>query len=163
MSALTAGLIKDQARTLGFDACGVSPPDGLPELAFFDEWLARGYAGEVAYLARSADRRADARRVLPSARAVIVTATNYNTARPYSTECADPQRAQIARYAWGDDYHEIIARRHDALVGWMRAQTDEPFDARAYVDTGPVQERVFARHAGVGWIGKNCCLISETL
>jgi epoxyqueuosine reductase len=163
MRGLSSALIKEHARTLGFDDCGVSPPDGLPELAFFDEWLARGYAGEMAYLARSAERRADARRVLPSARAVIVTGTNYNTARPYSTESADPQRAQIARYAWGDDYHEVIARRHDALVAWMRAHADEPFEARAYVDTGPVQERVYARHAGVGWIGKNCCLISETL
>jgi epoxyqueuosine reductase len=163
MAALSATLIKAHARTLGFDACGIAPPTDLPELAFFEEWLARGYAGDMAYLGRSAERRADARRVIPSARAVIVTATNYNTARPYSTECADSEQAQIARYAWGDDYHDVLAGRHDALIAWMRDQVHEPFEARAYVDTGPVQERVYARHAGIGWIGKNCCVISDAL
>ena len=117
----------------------------------------------MAYLERSADRRADVRRVLPSARTVIVTATVYNTARPYSTESADRGRAQIARYAWGDDYHDVIGARQDALLEWMRETADGPFEARAYVDTGPVQERVYARHAGIGWIGKNTCVINEEL
>lgn len=117
----------------------------------------------MAYLERSADRRADVRHVLPSARTVIVTATNYNTDRPYSIESAERRRAHIARYAWGDDYHDVIARRHDALLGWMREQTDESFEAKSYVDTGPVQERVYARHAGIGWIGKNCCVINERI
>ena len=114
----------------------------------------------MAYLNRSADRRADVRSVLPTARSVIVTATIYNTAVPYSIEEAGPDRAHIARYAWGDDYHDVIGARLDALLAWMREQTDEPFDARPYVDTGPVQERVYARHAGVGWIGKNTCVIN---
>ena len=117
----------------------------------------------MSYLERSADRRADVRRVLPSARTVIVTATVYNTARPYSTETADRGRAQIARYAWGDDYHDVIGARQDALLEWMRATAEAPFEARAYVDTGPVQERVYARHAGIGWIGKNTCVINEEL
>src|SRR6478609_3934437 len=99
---LTSSDIKARARELGFDACGIAPAAAHPELAFFREWLDRGYAGEMAYLERSADRRADVRHVLPTARTVIVTATNYNTDRPYSTETADPARAQIARYAWGD-------------------------------------------------------------
>ena len=94
------------------------------------------------------------RNVLPSARSVIVAAINYNTDRPYSTECSDPRRAQIARYAWGDDYHDVIPARLEALLEWMREQSPEPFEARAYVDTGPVQERVYAQHAGIGWIGK---------
>src|SRR5262249_37744618 len=82
---------------------------------------------------------------------------------PYSLECADPSRAHVARYAWGDDYHDVIGRRLDALVAWMRAASPEPFEARAYVDTGPVQERVYAQHAGLGWIGKNTCVINERL
>jgi epoxyqueuosine reductase len=114
----------------------------------------------MAYLERSAERRADVRRVLPSARSVIVTGTIYNTDVPYSTESADPDRAQIARYAWGDDYHDVIGARLDALVAWMREQTAQPFDALAYVDTGPIQERVYAQHAGLGWIGKNTCVIN---
>jgi epoxyqueuosine reductase len=160
---LTAPLIKARARELGFDACGVAPAGDLPELGFLPEWMARGFAGSMAYLERSADRRADVRRVLPSARSVIVTATVYNTDRPYSTECADPSRARIARYAWGDDYHEVVGARLDALVEWMRETSSDPFEARAYVDTGPVQERVFARHAGIGWIGKNTCVIHPRL
>ena len=72
-------------------------------------------------------------------------------------------RAQIARYAWGDDYHDVIGARLDALLAWMREQSPEPFDARAYVDTGPVQERVYAQHAGIGWIGKNTCVINPEI
>ena len=151
--------IKARARELGFDACGIAPAAAHPELRFFREWLDRGYAGEMAYLNRSADRRADVRNVLPTARTVIVTATNYNTDRPYSIGCADPAHAQIARYAWGDDYHDVIGARMEALLAWMREHSSEPFDARSYVDTGPVQERVYAHHAGIGWIGKNTCVI----
>src|SRR5215468_2538456 len=123
---MTSAQIKAQARELGFDACGIAPAASHPELRFFREWLDRGYAGEMAYLHRSADKRADVRNVLPSARTVIVTATNYNTAPPYSTEIRDPRRAHIARYAWGDDYHDVIGRRLDALIAWMRETSDEP-------------------------------------
>jgi epoxyqueuosine reductase len=152
--------IKTKARELGFDLCGIAPASDHPELAFFREWLDRGYAGEMAYLNRSADRRADVRSVIPTARTVIVTATVYNTDRPYSIECTDPRRAHIARYAWGDDYHDVIGRRMEQLLEWMRESSADAFDARAYVDTGPVQERVYAQYAGIGWIGKNTCVIN---
>ena len=160
---MTASEIKEHARALGFDACGIAPAAGHPELTFFREWLDRGYAADMAYLQRSADRRADVRNVLPNARTVIVTSTVYHTDRPYSVECADRGRAQIARYAWGDDYHDVIGARLERLLEWMRSRSAAPFDARAYVDTGPVQERVYAQHAGIGWIGKNTCVISPTL
>ena len=157
---LTSAAIKAKALEVGFDLCGIAPAASHPELAFFRDWLDRGYAGDMGYLARSADKRADVRAVLSSARTVIVTATVYNTDRPYSTECADPGRAQIARYAWGDDYHDVIGRRLEALLSWMRLASSEAFEARAYVDTGPVQERVYAQYAGIGWIGKNTCVIN---
>jgi len=157
---LTAAAIKTRAAGLGFDLCGIAPASDQPELTFFREWLDRGYAGEMAYLNRSADRRADVRNVMASARTVIVTATVYNTDRPYSTEIADKERAHIARYAWGDDYHDVIGARMHQLLDWMRARSPGPFDARAYVDTGPVQERVYAQYAGIGWIGKNTCVIN---
>jgi epoxyqueuosine reductase len=160
---LSSESIKQKARDLGFDACGIAPAVDLPELGFLGEWLGRGYAGTMSYLARSATRRADVRRVLPSARTVIATAVNYNTDRPFSTECIDPRRAHIARYAWGDDYHDVMMARLEALVAWMHAASPEPFEARAYVDTGPVQERVYAQHAGIGWIGKNTCVINPQL
>jgi epoxyqueuosine reductase len=163
MNRLTAAAVKAKAAELGFDACGIAPAGDLPELRFFPEWIARGYAGTMAYLERSADRRADVRRVVPTARSVVVTATVYNTDRPYSTECADPSRGLIAPYAWGDDYHVVIGRRLEELVKWMRQSSPDVFDARAYVDTGPVQERVYARHAGIGWLGKNTCVINPKL
>jgi epoxyqueuosine reductase len=159
----TSDAIKSRAREFGFDACGIAPAADFPELRFFREWLDRGYAGDMEYLRRSADRRADVRAVLPSAKSVIVVAAVYNTDRPYSIECADPDRAHVARYAWGDDYHDVIERRLDALLDWMRSESAEPFEARRYVDTGPVQERVYAQYAGIGWIGKNTCVINPAL
>src|SRR5439155_20697850 len=108
---MTSDQIKTKAFALGFDACGIAPAADHPELHFFREWLDRGYAGTMSYLERSADRRADVRRVLPTARTVIVTATVYNTDRRYSTECRDLQRAHIARNSRGDDYHEVFGER----------------------------------------------------
>jgi epoxyqueuosine reductase len=163
MAQLTSSAVKQQARALGFDLCGIAPAEDLPELGFLSRWLDGGYDGEMAYLRRTAGQRADVRRILPSARSVIVTGTLYNTAAPYSTEEADPRRAQISRYAWGDDYHDVIGARLDALLAWMRAESAQPFEARAYVDTGPVQERVYAQHAGLGWVGKNTCVINPTI
>ena len=160
---LTSQTIKDRAYELGFDRCGVAPAAGFPELARLREWIDRGYAGEMAYMGRTADRRADVRRIQPSARSVIATATNYNVDRPYSTEARDRSRARIARYAWGEDYHDLLRRRLDALLAWMREQAEGPFEARVYADTGPVQERVYAQYAGVGWIGKNTCVIDPEL
>jgi epoxyqueuosine reductase len=160
---ITSESIKSKARELGFDLCGIAPAGAFPELSFLREWINRGHGGEMAYIERSAAKRADVRNVLPGARSVIMTGTVYNVDRPYSTEHADPGRALIARYAWGDDYHDVLKRRLDALVSWMREVSPEPFDARAYVDTGPVQERVYAQYAGLGWIGKNTCLINPQI
>ena len=151
--------MKAQAEALGFDLCGVAPVDDFPELAVLREWLDCGYAGEMAWMARTADRRRDVRAVMPQAQSVIVTGTLYNTDRPYSID-QPAGVARISRYAWGDDYHDVLKPRLDALVAWMRRASAQPFDALTYVDTGPVQERVYAQYAGLGWIGKNTCLIN---
>ena len=156
---LTAASVKRRARGLGFDLCGVAPAEALPGLERIHEWIARGYAGDMGYLPRTAARREDVRRVLPSARSVIVAATLYHTARPYSIEIDDPGQALISRYAWGDDYHDVIGRRLDALLAWMREEAGAPFEAVAHVDTGPINERAYAERAGVGWVGKNGCVI----
>ena len=163
MKSLTSDAIKDRARELGFDLCGVAPAQAFPELAFFRQWIDRGYAGTMGYLPRSAERRSDVRKVVPSARSVIVTGTLYNCGHPYSTERHDATRGEVARYAWSRDYHHVIGERLDALLAWMTERNPDPFDARAYVDTGPVQERVYAQYAGVGWIGKNTCVINPEL
>jgi epoxyqueuosine reductase len=160
---VTSADVKQQARALGFDLCGIASAAPHPELPFFREWLDRGYAGEMAYLHRSADRRADARAVLPSARTVVSLGTIYNVDRPYSTTLADPRQAALSRYAWGDDYHAVLQGRLDRLLQWMQLQVGDAFEGRAYVDTGPIQERVYAQHAGLGWIGKNTCLIHPQL
>ena len=159
---LTASEIKRQAAAAGFDLCGIAQATALPELAFLQEWLDAGHGGEMEYLRRTAERRSDVRRVMPSARSVIVFGTIYNTDRPYSTEIADAGEAAIARYAWGDDYHVVIQARLERMVEWLRAESGAGLEVRAYVDTGPVQERVYAQHAGLGWIGKNTCVISAT-
>ena len=165
--------VKAQARALGFDLCGIAPAAALPELTRLEEWLDRGYAGDMVYLHKSADTRADIRNFLPSARSVIVTATNYFAASDgIEAPSASNQRGEasappssatphIARYAWGDDYHVVLAERLERVVAWMREQTDEPFEARIFVDKHHVQERAFARHAGLGWIGKNTMLINR--
>jgi epoxyqueuosine reductase len=160
---VTSAEIKARAAELGFDLCGIAPAAGFKELAFFADWIARGYAGEMQYLERSAERRADVRAIMPAARSVIALATVYDTDRPYSTEIADPAAALIARYAWGEDYHDVIRERMDALVAWMRERGGLDFEARAYVDTGPVQERVYAQYAGLGWIGRNTCVINPDI
>jgi epoxyqueuosine reductase len=160
------GWICDRARAVGFDLCGVAPVDALEELAHLPEWLERGYAGEMNYLRDP--RRADPRLVLEGARSLIVVALNYSTQHPYSTEvpastAGDSPRGWISRYAWGDDYHEVLSEKLDTLLAAMRAQFTESFEARAYVDTGPVIERVAAKYAGLGWLAKNTCLINEKL
>jgi epoxyqueuosine reductase len=154
------------ARSLGFDLCGVAPASAFDELARMPEWLERGYAGEMKYLRDV--RRADPALALVGARSIIVVALNYRTAQPYSTEVpasapGEPPRGWISRYAWGDDYHEVLGAKLDELLAAMRAEFRKPFDARAYADTGPVVERVAALHAGLGWLAKNTMLINEQL
>ena len=155
--------IKREAAAAGFDLCGIAPASGHVELRYLREWLDLGYAGGMEYLRRSADRRADVRHVVPSARSVISLGTIYNTGHPYSADTLDRDHAAIARYAWGEDYHVVIQRRLDVLLERLHATCGEGFEARAYVDTGPVQERVYAQYAGLGWIGKNTCLINPEL
>ena len=160
---LTSDTVKARARELGFDVCGVAPATAFRELRFLREWLDRGYAGQMQWLHRTADRRADVRATLPSARSVVVVGVVYNVDRPYSTERGDGRVARISRYAWGADYHDVLGGRLAALRGWMADRAGDAFEAAAYVDTGPVQERVYAQYAGLGWIGKNTCLINAEL
>jgi epoxyqueuosine reductase len=154
--------VKRLAAAVGFDVCGVAPVEDFAELAFLKEWLDRGYHADMHYLARNAERRADVRAVVPSARSVIMLGTIYNADRPYSTRANDAETASLARYAWGDDYHPVIEERMRRLIDSLR-ETAGAFEHRAYVDTGPVQERVYAKYAGLGWIGKNTCLINRDL
>jgi epoxyqueuosine reductase len=164
--------INERAKALGFQLCGVVRAAKFPELARTEEWLERGYAGEMQYLADS--RRSDPATAMLGVHSVIVCALNYNADLPKSIEMAgqmegdakatDVPRGWVSRYAWGDDYHEVLRKKLDALVAAMRERfLDEPFEARAYADTGPVQERVLAKYAGLGWLGKNTLLLNQTI
>jgi epoxyqueuosine reductase len=161
--------ITRRAAEIGFDLCGVVLAENWPELGRIPDWLARGYAGEMGYLHNP--RRQFPASVFSGARSIIVCALNYNTVQPLSTEAAainDADRSPhggprgwISRYAWGDDYHRVLGEKLNALVDGMHGQFDEAFQARTYVDTGPLPERVAAKHAGLGWLAKNTCLLNE--
>jgi len=167
--------IRDRALALGFDLCGFVSLDAerdtsgggmSAELAHLPDWLARGYAGEMRYL--HDPRRAERQRVLEGARSLIVVALNYNapphrSAAAPASEDGESPRGWISRYAWGDDYHDVIREKLVALIAEMRTRFPASFEARAYVDTGPILERAAAKYAGLGWLGKNTCLINSRL
>ena len=152
---LTREATLEQARALGFDLCGIASAERHPKLSRLSEWIAAGRAGEMTYLADSADERSDPARVLHSARSVVSLGVVYNT--------REPAAAAVSRYAWGDDYHDVVRSRLTPLVRWMAEAAGKGFEAFSCVDSGPIQERVFAEQAGLGWIGKNTCLINPDL
>jgi len=151
-----AETVKRIARECGFELAGVAAADPPEDYARFEAWLAQGHAGEMRYLTdRRAEVRRDVRNLLPSARSVICVGKLYNQ----FTESAPPGHAVISRYAWGKDYHEILRAGLEQMVKKLREL--EPFDYKICVDTAPLLERSFARQAGLGWIGKNTCMINE--
>ena len=162
---------KQAAAEAGFDLVGIASArlDNARELRFFSSWIADGRAGEMAYLGSRNEqgdlKRASLEHVAPWARSVIVCALNYNTAYPHTADCDDPGRGWISRYAWGSaDYHRLVMQRLRRVEARLRREIADPrLETRCYVDTGPVVERVFAAYAGLGWIGKNTCLINQRL
>jgi epoxyqueuosine reductase len=186
-----SSFIKHAALAAGFDLAGISPVRDFDELAYFPQWIAAGHAGEMKYLEARDDagqfKRESLRIAAPWARSVIVCAINYNTSQPYSTAAIDPARGWISRYAWGrEDYHDVVLRRlrelekrlceavapgrsdaPSATAGAPPATAGETpalaLRTWCYVDTGPVVERVYAKYAGVGWIGKNTCVLNQQL
>jgi epoxyqueuosine reductase len=164
-TAIETPWIVEQARALGFDLCGVVATPDFPELAHFKEWIARGFQGEMKYLADP--RRQDPSLAFEPLRSVVVCGLNYNTAHPYSVDATaattDPSRGWISRYAWGSDYHEVLWKKLNALEMLLKREAPEAFTSCAYADTGPIAERVLAKYAGLGWLGKNTLLLNENL
>jgi len=155
--------IKHKAIELGFDVVGVSPVENYPENQFYKEWLARGFAGEMSYMERNAEKREDIRNIMSDAISVISCGLNYNTDNPYSIDESDKTRGWISRYAWGDDYHDCIKKKLLLLEKHVNDLAPEGMRSKAYVDTGPVLERVYAKYSGIGWYGKNTCLINQDI
>lgn len=158
MIAAAAGtveqLIKAQAYGLGFDLAGITTLGPVETAPAFDAWLASSYAGDMAYLARGAEKRADTRRPVPGAKSAIVVALDYGGREP---------TGPVARYARGDDYHELMVTRLRELHRYIDGLIGRAVPGKAYVDTGPILERDLARRAGLGWFGKNTMLINPRI
>lgn len=170
--------VKEQARVAGFDLAGVShvpEPDSADALEAerrFNEWVAAGHSGEMEWLKRSdgsgAMLRGELRRAIPWARSVVVCAVNYNAEAPKSVDASPANAGWIARYAWsgqrdsakGADYHDVLLPQLKQVEVAIRDRFPG-CETRSYVDTGPIVERGYAERAGVGWIGKNCCVINQ--
>lgn len=155
--------VKERARELGFDVVGIAPAGEAPFAAELASWLAHGYHGEMTYLMRTRAARQDTRQVDAQARSLIVVGVHY--AAPHLPEelRADPSRGRIAAYAWGLDYHDQIRPRLFALDAFLRQESGRTALARCYVDSGPILERAWAMRAGLGFIGRNTCLIHPQL
>jgi epoxyqueuosine reductase len=161
------------AAQAGFDLAGIAPvrKEDMPELGAFIEWVDAGRAGEMKYLESRTQsgelRRASASNAAPWVRSMVVCALNYSADKPYSVDVEDPKKGWISRYAWGTkDYHDALLprlRQVEAAIKRFVADGNGKVEARSYVDTGPILERVYAKYAGIGWIGKNTCIIHQKL
>jgi len=153
--------IKEKARQLGFFLAGVTTPEPPPHYSTFESWLAQGHHGTMNYLVtdRSRARRANPREILPECKSVLVLATPYSSPLRMGEGLEVMEKPQIASYAWGDDYHDILPARMKELVQFIEEQVGGLIKNRWYTDTGPILERDLAQRAGIGWIGKNTCLI----
>jgi epoxyqueuosine reductase len=154
---MTAEEVKSIALECGFDLAGVTPALPLAEAGFYRQWANDGYAGEMRYLTdQRAQVRDDPRRLLPSAKSILCVGKLYGGVPPES-----PEMAAISRYAWGRDYHDTLREGLGRVAARIREAAGEPFEWKICVDTAPLLERAYARHAGLGWIGKNSCVINQ--
>jgi epoxyqueuosine reductase len=170
--SLLAEFVKKTALEEGFSLAGIAPAGPLGELDYFPAWISAGYHGEMEYLGKTNEagelKRAALANVAPWARSVVVCAANYNTDTPYSTQCEDPARGWISRYAFvRSDYHNVLLERlrrvEQRMVERIIAEGHAAPRTWCYVDTGPVIERVLAQHSGIGWTGKNACILNQKL
>ena len=139
---MTADLVKKLARECGFELAGVAPAIPIEEVAYYHQWVDHGYAGEMRYLTdRRADVRNDPRNLLPAARSVICVGKLYNGPEPYSNRLRADDLAWISRYAWGEDYHDVLRRGLERLVEKLHEHSREPFEWKICVDTAPLLER----------------------
>jgi epoxyqueuosine reductase len=157
---MTSAEVKRIAHQCGFELAGVAAAEPSTDVPRYREWLDRGMAGEMAYLRdRRADVRADPRNLLASARSIICAGKLYNGPQPYSTQFSADELAWISRYAWGEDYHAVLRRGLEELASRLGKLAE--FEHKVCVDTAPLLERSYARDAGLGWIGRNTCLINQ--
>ncbi|MBI4527996.1 MAG: tRNA epoxyqueuosine(34) reductase QueG [Deltaproteobacteria bacterium] len=154
-----SALIKEQAQQLGFGLVGISPVESPRHVESFSQWLRKGLGGEMGYLNRTEEVRRDPKKLVPWAISVISVGMNYYTPMPRNVQ-ENEIKGCISRYAWGDDYHNVMLERLERLLETIRGLSPESIQGKAFVDSGPVLERDIAGVAGIGWIGKNTHLIS---
>ena len=153
--------VRDLATEQGFDRVGIAPAERVERADYLRQWLAAGMSGEMEYLHRYFDKRVEPAKLLEGARSVIVVALNYYQDSPPPP--TDGPHGRVARYAWGDDYHEVLKKKLWGMADRMREAITEPFDIKPCVDTTPILEREFAMSAGIGWIGKNTMVLHQQL
>ena len=153
--------IKNDAQRLGFSMAGVTSPDPPPHLPVYKHWLAMGRHGSMHYLADQ--RRANPHLILPECRSILVLAMNYPDPGPVARCGGSNQVGCVAAYAWGRDYHLVLSERLIKLASFIETEVGYPVAHRWYTDTGPLLERDLAQRAGLGWIGKNTCLINPKI
>ena len=152
--------IKEEAARLGFDACGISKAEHLDEEAIrLETWLNQGRHGTMAWMERNFDKRVDPRKLVDGARSVISVLHNYYV--PHNHPINDSV-GKISRYAWGDDYHDVLKERLFQLFNWIQANIGE-VQGRAFVDSAPVLDKAWAQRSGLGWIGKHTNLINQSI
>lgn len=150
--------IKERAEALGFHKVGIVPAQKLvPEHARLTQWLERGFHGEMRWMARDPAQRADPRLVFPPARSVIVVALNYYTPHRHTDEAST---GKISRYAWGDDYHDVVGEKLKRLLAWIKEEWPEA-EGKTCVDIQPLMDKAWGVRAGLGWIGKHSNLITK--
>lgn len=152
--------IRQHARELGFQFVGIVPATALTtERDHLHEWLARGYHGNMSWMARDPDQRTDPRKLFPGARSVVVVALNYYTPTEHSSA---PNTGKVSRYAWGDDYHDVVGSKLRSLLSWIQEQDSEA-RGKVCVDIQPMLDKAWAARAGIGWLGKHTNLITKEL
>lgn len=152
--------IKDRAAELGIDKIGVVPASALEqERQLLGEWLARGYHGNMAWMEREPEKRSDPRLLFPGARSVIVAAVNYFTPHEHSNS---PGEGKLSRYAWGDDYHEVVVEKLRHLLAWISEECPGT-SGKVCVDTSPFMDKAWAVRSGIGWLGKHSNVITKDL
>ena len=157
MVSLTAAAVKQAALDCGFEVAGIASALPASDAARYQQWVGKGYAGAMGYLSDyRAERRNDPRSLLASARSILCVGKLYNSPRPYSTAFSDAELGWISRYAWGDDYHDVLRAGLERVAARLGLS-----EYKICVDTAPLLERSYARLAGLGWIGKNTCLINQ--
>ncbi len=155
-----AAEIKARARRLGFELCGVAPVRTSDRAAYLRRWVAEGRHGEMAWLADTVELRLDPGQLLPGARSIICCAMNYHVPLQAVPEAERPGHGRVARYALGRDYHKHLKKRLHNLADWLR---ELGLETRTTVDSAPIMEKELHQLAGVGWVGKNTCLINPQI